>query len=167
MGKSWFLRQALLKARERLSEERLAFADWYDAKWRSPLTRYPENQRELYSPIAERVAQLYGVDRLDPYWRAEERIEDAASDRTADLNAFQTDLDSAQQEKPNPPRAPSSGNMQPPGPQITRVLRTALINTQLWDGREPLGPVLPFVNEDEETRERLFRAWRTIAWTSI
>jgi len=50
--------------------------------------------------------------------------------------------------------------MQPAGPQITRVLRTALINTQLWGGREPLGPVLSFVNEDEETRERLFRAWR-------
>ena len=43
-------------------------------KWRRPLTPYPEYQRELYSPIAERVAQLYGVDRLDPYWRAEERL---------------------------------------------------------------------------------------------
>jgi tetratricopeptide (TPR) repeat protein len=106
-----------------------------------PLTRYPENQRELFSPIAERVAQLYGPASLDLYWRADARVQAAASDRAAILNAFQTDLDEAQREKPN------------------RALRMALLDTQLWDGREPLLPILSSLTDEEETRERLFRAW--------
>jgi tetratricopeptide (TPR) repeat protein len=159
MGKTWFLRQALLTARERSFGARLALIDWDEAKWRGPLTRYPENQRELYSPIAERVAQLYGVERLDPYWRADERVQAAAIDRAAELNAFQTDLDFAQNERPTPAIGGSSGDVQLAGPQITRVLRTALFNTQLWDGRDPLAPVFSYVTDDEETRERLFRAW--------
>ena len=92
-------------------------------------------------------------------WRADERVEAAASDRAADLNAFQADLDLAQDERPNAPRAWSSDKVQPAGPQITRVLRTALLDTQLWDGREPLAPVISSVTDYEEKRERLFRAW--------
>src|SRR5262249_24304890 len=33
------------------------------------------------------------------------------------------------------------------------------VDAQLWDGREPLGPIVESLSDDEETRERIFRAW--------
>ncbi len=43
--------------------------------------------------------------------------------------------------------------------QAARVLRTALLDTQLWNGREPLAPIIDTLSDDEGARERVFRSW--------
>ena len=72
MGKSWFLYRAMLETRERVPSGKIAFIDWDDTVWRYPLLQAPQVWKHLLEAIAYRVAQQYGVEKLDAYWNAVE-----------------------------------------------------------------------------------------------
>jgi hypothetical protein len=52
MGKSWFLRRAILEAQQRVPSVKVALIDWDQPSWRSPLSQPPEVPKELLQPIA-------------------------------------------------------------------------------------------------------------------
>ena len=50
MGKSWFLRRAMIDAGERFPKVRLALVDWDTQKWRYPLSRAPRAEPRRVRP---------------------------------------------------------------------------------------------------------------------
>jgi len=74
MGKSWFLRRAMIEAQERFPKIRTALVDWDVQKWRAPLTERPVLSRHVFEAIAYRLAQQAGSKALDPYWEAVQQV---------------------------------------------------------------------------------------------
>jgi tetratricopeptide (TPR) repeat protein len=79
MGKTTLVRKAMLDAAERFPEARVAYWEWDQDNWRKPLYRAPDSAEDVSVAVAHRLAQLYGVEALDPYWRAEARVKSAAA----------------------------------------------------------------------------------------
>src|SRR5262249_21764477 len=92
MGKSWFLRRAILEAQKRLPSAKVALIDWDQPTWRHPLLQPPEMPKELLQPIAYRLAQLYGVETLDPFWSVERRVRDTEAEASQLRERFQQSL---------------------------------------------------------------------------
>ena len=55
MGKSWFLRRAILEAQSKFPSAKIAFVDWDQPTWRLPLLQPPETPKELLQPVAWRL----------------------------------------------------------------------------------------------------------------
>jgi hypothetical protein len=81
MGKSWFLRQA---ATEVGARAKVALIDWYLPEWHHPSQRPPGRPLEALDAIAHRLAQIYTIEDLEPYWSAHDQVE-AAAKRVRDL----------------------------------------------------------------------------------
>ena len=92
MGKSWFLRRAILQTRELVPTAKVALIDWDQAAWRVPLTQPPERVSDVLEAIAYRVAQIYSTEQLGPYWHVCARIETAAPRARRLRERFQQNL---------------------------------------------------------------------------
>jgi tetratricopeptide (TPR) repeat protein len=79
MGKSWLLRHIAWSVQSTHPNVKVCLVDWDDADWRSPLAGYPTTAEDLFNAIAERLAQLYGVDKLDGWWNASARVRAGSS----------------------------------------------------------------------------------------
>ena len=147
MGKSWFLRQAILNTEEKHPEVAIALIDWDNALWRSPLTQSPESPGDLFSPIAYRLAQIYGIEDLDPFWQVEERIREATPDRDKLLRSFTQSVDEVRRnEKPRD------------------AIHTALVQSRLWhEDKNELEHSLKQLSYDADLREHVFRKWFNLA----
>src|SRR4029453_4206535 len=78
MGKTTLVRRAMVDTGARYPEARVAYWEWDRDVWRKPLDRPPDFAEDVFVAIAHGLAQPYGVVALDPYWRVEERIRNAA-----------------------------------------------------------------------------------------
>lgn len=88
MGKSWFLRRAYIEAIQHFSKINIGLIDWDDPDWRKPLNYAPVKPKELLEVIAERLAQLYGIDSLDEYWKIAGAVRESADIHLNLLNEF-------------------------------------------------------------------------------
>ena len=66
MGKTTLVRKAMLDAAERFPDARVAYWEWDQDNWRKPLYRAPDSAEDVCVAISYRLAQLYGVEALDP-----------------------------------------------------------------------------------------------------
>jgi nucleoside phosphorylase/tetratricopeptide (TPR) repeat protein len=93
MGKSWLLRRFCDEAREAKSLQSVGFIDWQLPEWHQPADCPPLQAVEVFDAIAYRVAQLYGPERLSPYWTARRDVERAAQSRSSFVTSLQDALD--------------------------------------------------------------------------
>ena len=133
MGKTTLVRRAMLDTAVRFPEARVAYWEWDRDLWRRPLDRPPDSADDVFDAIAHRLAQLYGVEALDPYWRVEARIANAAS-QTSQAKA----------------RFHNEHNDWVVKAQASSALRAALDALELLRSKKPLS---------DHERSRLFRRW--------
>jgi len=95
MGKSYFLRRALVEVRDQLRGAKVGLVDWDDgaSEFRLPLTHPPLTASDLLQPIAYRLGQLYGAEALDPYWSVCQRVDAVQQERAELRQSFQEQLD--------------------------------------------------------------------------
>jgi Tfp pilus assembly protein PilF len=142
MGKSWFVRRAIINARTR-SDVQVALVDWDNAVWRAPLAQPPETATDLCTPLAHRLGQLYSAEDLDPYWEAESRIEKSTKERTALRQKFSEERGALRR-----------------GERVPDGFRAALLAKELWsDNSAQLDRVLTQLSIDHDLEDSLFRAW--------
>jgi hypothetical protein len=115
MGKSWFLRRAILETNQRVPSSKVAFIDWDDMFWRFPLLQPPQVWKDVLEPIAYRVAQLYGVEMLDSYWLAVTRTQKAEAEASRVRERFHKAVRDLSEEK-----------------ETDTLLRMALKERDLW-----------------------------------
>jgi SIR2-like domain len=142
MGKSWFLRRAILEAEEQLPSVKVALVDWDQPTWRVPLSQPPETPRELLEPIARRLAQLYGAEFLDPYWSVERRTRDAEAEASSLRERFQKHLREFQE-----------------GKETNNAFGQALIQRNLWIDGAPRVEALKLVKQDRALHNDVFVRW--------
>jgi hypothetical protein len=142
MGKSWFLRRAILETQKRVPSARAALIDWDDISGRAPLLQPPQVPKDLLEPIAYRVAQLYGVEKLDPYWRAVERTQKVESDASRLRERFHQRVRDLQENK-----------------DIDRALRAALKERDLWADGERRRQKLDALEENASLWDEVFLLW--------
>jgi hypothetical protein len=149
MGKSWFLRRAMVETQDTLPAAHVALIDWPVDTWNTtPIARPPETSEEVFASIAHRLAQLYGAAALDAYWRVDQRIHAVDNEYRRVHQQFNEDLDEL--EHRNVP---------------TDALRTAFIQTQIsWEDsvqRKEIYEQLRYY--DTVLRDRVFRRWFAVA----
>jgi len=90
MGKTWLVRRASIEAHKRGIA--VAMIDWDDQVWRTPLTKPPVIPAEMFAAIAERLAQVRGIEALNVYWDAEAAVREAADEHSSLRFEFQNIL---------------------------------------------------------------------------
>ena len=91
MGKTTLVRKAMVETGERYPQCRIAYWEWDKPVWRKPLDREAETSEDVFIAVAYRLAQLYGVEALDPYWRVESRIGSASGQERRAKSRFHTE----------------------------------------------------------------------------
>jgi tetratricopeptide (TPR) repeat protein len=142
MGKSWFLRKTIIEVPRQVPSARAALVDWDDANWRGPLLQPPQSARDVADAIAQRLAQLYGLAALDPYWHARAHLDASISDRGLLQKRFQADLEAWEADDSTKSA-------------LMVAFDRALIN--VGDGRRSL--VLDALRADADLRQTVFRYW--------
>jgi Flp pilus assembly protein TadD len=152
IGKSWFLRRALLDIQDHIPDAKVGFIDWDDAQLLRPLVRPPTTPSEVLLPIAYRLAQLYGTDALDPYWSACQRAEQAAAERAMFQHRFQSQVERL--------RLGDDWNADPLSCRATigEALRVVLANHDLPTSGETRLTTLTMLR-DESLRAQVFEQW--------
>ncbi|MEM7560495.1 MAG: tetratricopeptide repeat protein, partial [Planctomycetota bacterium] len=98
MGKSWYLRKAYIDAQKHILKIRVALVDWAHTDWRDPLNDHPKTPEDLMEPIAVRLAQLAGIEAIQPFREAKLRVSNARQDRHRLLARFKEQMDRLQRE---------------------------------------------------------------------
>ncbi|MGR9087032.1 MAG: tetratricopeptide repeat protein [Gammaproteobacteria bacterium] len=142
MGKSWFLRRAMGEIAERKPMAKAALIDWDNPTWRLPLTQPPQNGKELLEPVALRLAQLYGADKLDHYWRALERTQQAEAETSRLRERFLQGL-----------------RVLAEGKSSDEALEIALSKHNLWAEGDKLRNKLESLRTDQNLHHAVFVAW--------
>ena len=143
MGKSWFLRKALLQTINDLPSAKIALIDWDHPSWRHPLNQPPETIKDLLDPIAYRLAQLYSITALDRYWEASHR----AGYVKAELSKHQERFNQHVRELSD-------------GKTADHALQLALIDKKLWsDDRTKLAKSLDDLQRNVNLRKEVFNCW--------
>jgi tetratricopeptide (TPR) repeat protein len=93
MGKSWYARRVFMAAEDHETDIQIAMVDWDSEKWREPLIEPPHSARDLFEPIARRLAQLAGTDPLRPFRAGEKRVEAARGHHRRLVGRFEEQLD--------------------------------------------------------------------------
>ncbi|MEM7391449.1 MAG: SIR2 family protein, partial [Verrucomicrobiota bacterium] len=93
MGKSWYLRRAYMAAEDHATNIDIALIDWDSQAWREPLIGAPHSPRDLFEPIARRLAQLAGAAILRPFREAEQRVARAQKDHQRLRGRFDEQLE--------------------------------------------------------------------------
>jgi tetratricopeptide (TPR) repeat protein len=145
MGKSWFLRRAILEMQQRVPSAKVALVDWDLPTWRVPLTQPARTPNELLEPIAYRLAQLYGVQPFDRYWKVVQRVRDSNAERSSLKEAFKLRMRNLEE-----------------GKETDSSLRQALKKLELWpEDRKPGEKLIALRDalEDERMNDQLFIVW--------
>ena len=142
MGKSWFLRKAMLQASEALPPAKIALVDWDHVAWRAPLSQPPESTRDLLDAIAFRLAQLYGTESLDRYWRALHRTETVRGELSRLQERFNQQLRELRE-----------------GKGTDQALRVAFNEKQLWPDGDGVAKSLDELQKNASLRKEVFDRW--------
>lgn len=169
MGKSWLLRRAYIEAEQRYPDVRLALIDWDAPQWREPLTQPPIDNEQLFKVIAYRIAQLFGLDALRPYWAASAKVQ-ASKDRYADLQVdFLSTLEHLVTERHSSAQPAGGGHLTLMTAETSEAdqkrkysfhLETVLRAARLWN--ENPGTLQRLINSllaDPIRKERIFEEW--------
>ena len=142
MGKSWFLRKAMLQAGEMLPAAKVALIDWDHAVWRAPLLNPPESKRDLLNAIAFRLAQLYAAESLDLYWRALHRTETVRGELSRLQERFNQQLRELRE-----------------GKGTDQALRIALSDKALRTNGDGVAKSLDELQKNASLRKEVFDRW--------